>query len=196
MQGIIDFMKLFPPLSTFQTVLIIIIIIPTLIALITGAPWVPTPKDRVGKMLELAKIKKGEKVFDLGCGDGRLVHLASIEHGANATGFEFSPLIFVMATLLRPSYWLKGSRARICFKNFYRVDLKEADVIVTYLLPHAMRRVQKKCEKELKKGARVISYAFPITDWTPIHRQKRNRKKQYGPIWVYEMGKHQSKKTI
>jgi SAM-dependent methyltransferase len=190
MQGIVDFMELFPPLSTFQTVLLIIILIPTLIALITGAPWVPTPQDRVEKMLELGKIKKGEKVFDLGCGDGRLVHLASIKYGANATGLEFSPLIFALATSLQPWYWFKGSQARIRFKNFYRVNLKEADVIVTYLLPHAMRRVQKKCEKELKKGARVISYAFPITDWTPIHRQKRNRKKQYGPIWVYEMGKH------
>lgn len=186
---LVEFMKIFPPLSRLETVFLILILIPTLIALITGAPWVPTPKERVRKMLQLAKLKKGQTVMDLGCGDGRLVHIASAEFGAKGIGLEFSPLIYAMAKMVQPFYWLKGSRAKIKFRNFFNVDLSKADVIVFYLMPHAMRRVRKKCEQELKKGARVISYAFPIKEWEPIHRQKRIRKKAFGPIWVYEMGR-------
>lgn len=183
----INFMELFPPLTRTQTVFLILILIPTLVALVTGAPWVPTPKNRVRKMLQLAGIKPGETVYDLGCGDGRLVHTASIEWKAKAVGFEFSPLIYTMAKVIQPFAWIKGSRAKIRFKNFYKVDFSKADVVVCYLLPHSMKKVQKKCEKELKPGARVISYAFPIADWTPIHREKRMRHKSYGPIWVYKM---------
>lgn len=189
MDGLIDFMEMFPPLSRLETVLLIVILIPTLFTLVTGAPWVPTPKDRVRKMLQLAKLKPGQKVIDLGCGDGRLVHIASKEFGARATGFEFSPLIYAMAKVAQPFYRFKGSHAKILFRNFFGVDLSDADVIVCYLLPHSMQKVRKKCERELKKGARVISYAFPIKEWEPLYRQPRIREKGFGPIWVYEMGK-------
>lgn len=187
MNEIVQAMSIFPPITRFQSILLILILIPTLYTLITGAPWVPTPKNRVRKMLKLSGLKKGEILYDLGCGDGRLVHLASIEHGAQATGFEFSPVVYVMAKLVQPFYWMKGSRARIRFKNFYNVHFRAADVIVCYLLPHSMRKVQKKCEQELKSKTRLVSYAFPIKEWTPSHRERRKRKEAYGPIWVYKM---------
>lgn len=185
----INFFEIFPPLTRFQSILLIIVLIPTLIALLTGAPWVPTPKERVRKMLSLGKIKPGQKVYDLGCGDGRLVHIASAKYKAQAVGVEFSPLIYWMAKLVQPFYWLKGSRAHIKYRNFYYVDISDADVIVCYLLPHAMKRLKKKFEAELKKGARVISYAFPMEGWTVNHREERIREKSYCPIWVYEIGK-------
>ncbi len=152
-----------------------------------GAPWVPTFKKTAGAQIALAKIQPGEIVYDLGCGDGRLVHLASMEHGANAVGLEFSPLVYAWAKILQPFYWFKGSRARIKFRNFYNADLSDADVITCYLLPHTMRHVQKKCDLELKPGARLVSYAFKVEAWTPTHRARRNRKKGHGPIWVYQM---------
>lgn len=182
----IEFMEWFPPVTRFESLLLIAILVPTLIALVWGAPWVPTPKNRVLKMLTLAKLKPGGTLYDLGCGDGRLVHLASIEHKATAVGFEFSPLIYAMAKLVQPFYWLKGSRAKIKFKNFYRADFGNVDVVTCYLLPHSMKTVAKKCERELKPGARLISYAFPVLAWTPTHRERRIRKKAYGPIWVYQ----------
>ncbi|HCW32192.1 MAG: SAM-dependent methyltransferase [Candidatus Peregrinibacteria bacterium GW2011_GWE2_39_6] len=186
MEKFIHFMELFPPLSPWQTILLILILIPTLITLIWGAPWVPTPMNRVLKMLQLAKLKPGQKIYDLGCGDGRLVHLASIHYKAKAIGLEFSPLIYAMAKLIQPYYWLKGSRAQIKFRNFYKVNLNDADVVVCYLLPHSMRKIQKKLELELKKEAQVISYAFPVTAWIPNHRSPRQRQKAFGPIWVYK----------
>ena len=108
-------------------------------------------------MLKLAKPKSGETLFDLGCGDGRLVHIASAEYGLNAIGFEFSPVVYVIAKLVQPFYWLKGSRAQIKFKNFYRADFHNTDIITCYLLPHSMKTVAEKCQKELKKGSRVGS---------------------------------------
>jgi SAM-dependent methyltransferase len=185
-EKMIQFMEIFPPMSPIQSALLAVILIPTLIALIWGAPWVPTPKNRVRKMLDLAKLKKGETLYDLGCGDGRLVHIASAEYGIDAVGFEFSPVVYAMAKIVQPFYWLKGSRAKIKFKNFYNSDFSDIDVITCYLLPHSMVTVGKKCERELKKGSRVVSYAFPVLAWEPNHREKRQRKKAYGPIWVYK----------
>ena len=175
---------LMPPqtLNIYTGPLLILLLIPTIMALINGAPFVPTPMEAVERMLELAKIKTGEKVYDIGCGDGRMVYLASKKYGANATGFELSPLVYLIARV-RHFFW--RSKARIRFSNFKRRNLADADVIVCYLLPETLARLQEKLDGELKKGARIISYAFPIGTWTPAHREERNPEKNIGPIWVY-----------
>jgi|GEM_PF-400567 len=172
--------------QTFQSpwaiALAILIIIPTIIAMATGAPFVPTPMDRVKKMIALAKIKPGEKVYDIGCGDGRMVYVAANDYKANATGFELSPLVFCLARI-RKFFW--GSKAKIQFTDFRYKNLSDADVIVCYLLPESLARLQPKLDAELKKGARVISYAFPIGDWKVTHREERDRDHNLAPIWVY-----------
>lgn len=167
--------------------LLITALVPTLIALFDGAPWVPTPMVRVRKMINLAKLKKGETLYDLGCGDGRAPYLATKEKGAKAVGIELSPVIYLLA-LIRKFFW--RSKAKIVFGSFWNKNLSDADVVVLYLMPGFVERVAKKLEKELKPGARVISYAFQIKSWKEIHREKRVRKKGYSPIWVYEIGKH------
>jgi SAM-dependent methyltransferase len=175
---------LMPPqtLNIYTGPLMILLLIPTIMALINGAPFVPTPMDAVERILLLAKIKSGEKVYDIGCGDGRMVYLAAKEYGADATGFELSPLVYVIARI-RHFFW--RSKAKIHFANFKRRDLSGADVIVCYLLPETLTRLQEKLDKEVKKGARIISYAFPIGNWTPSLREERNPAKNIGPIWVY-----------
>lgn len=183
-------MNWLPTFTPIECVIFTIILIPTAIALIWGAPWVPTPKNRIRKMLDLAKLKPGEKVYDIGCGDGRAVHLASRLHKADAMGLELSPLVYAGAKLIQPWHMLRGSRGKIKYRDMYRVDLGDGDVILCYLMPHALKRLRKKFEKELKKGTRIISYAFEIPEWKPVHRQQRNRKKNHAPIWVYEVGKH------
>lgn len=92
---------LLPEFTPLETALFIVILIPTLIALF-GAPWVPTPKGRIRRMLELANIQPGETVMDLGCGDGRLVHLASMEFKAKGIGLELSPIIYTLALMVLP----------------------------------------------------------------------------------------------
>lgn len=173
--------------NTFQSpwavALAVLIIIPTIIAMSTGAPFVPTPMARVEKMLALAKVKKGEKVYDIGCGDGRMVYVAANDYGANAVGYELSPLVYVLARI-RKYFW--RSKARIEFTDFRYRNLGDADVIVCYLLPESLARLQPKLENELKKGARVISYAFAIGTWGASKKEESDRANNLAPIWVYE----------
>ena len=172
---------------TFQSIwaiaLAILIIIPTIIAMSTGAPFVPTPMARVEKMLALAKIKKGEKVYDMGCGDGRMVYVAANQYDAHAVGYELSPLVYVLARV-RKIFW--KSKAKIEFTDFRYRNLSDADVIVCYLMPDALARLQPKLEAELKRGARVISYAFSIGTWGATHREDRDPNLNLAPIWVYQ----------
>lgn len=167
----------------FSVILLILILIPTIIALISGAPFVPTPIVRVKKLLSLAKIKKGEKVYDIGCGDGRMVYLAAKEYGANAVGFELSPLVFCLAKI-RQFFW--KSKAKIIFTDFRYQNLSDADVVVCYLLPEPLAKLQTKLEKELKKGARVVSYAFQIGTWKPTYMEDKDPENNFAKIWVYE----------
>lgn len=167
----------------FTLMLLFLIIIPTIIALITGAPFVPTPMQAVERILKAADIKPGEKVYDIGCGDGRMVHLAAKKYQANATGLELSPLVYGLAKI-RQLIW--RSKAKIKFGDFRYQNLKDADVIVCYLLPGPLAKLQEKLDKELKKGARVVSYAFRIGTWQETTTQPRDPENNIAPIWVYE----------
>lgn len=162
------------------------IIVPTVIALVKGAPFVPTPLKITRRMLELAKIRPGEKIYDIGCGDGRMVHLASKKYQAEAVGFELSPLIYFGAKICQPFY---RSKAKILFRDSRKQNLGDADVIFCYMMPESMQKFQEKFDRELKKGARVISYAFQIKKWKEVQKIERIKEKNEAPIWVYEIGK-------
>lgn len=175
-----------------QIILILLIGYPTLIALVKGAPFVPTPLYAVRRMLKFAKIKPNEKIYDIGCGDGRLVHLASKLYHAQATGFELSPAIYLLAKICQ-LFW--RTKAKIRFGDFRKHNLSDANVIVCYMLPATLKSFQSKFDKELKKGTRVVSYAFPIGDWKPVLTTKRVGEKNCAPIWMYEIGKNRARRN-
>lgn len=160
-----------------------LILIPTLRALINGAPFVPTPIARARKMASLAQIKPGEKVFDIGCGDGRMVYIAANEFGAHATGLELSPLVYILARI-RKFFW--KSKAQILFRDFHFYNFKDIDVIMCYLMPETLAKLQAKLEKELKPGARVISYAFKIGTWQETHHEPADQENNMASIWIYK----------
>lgn len=167
-----------------EVVIFALVLIPTFIAMWTGAPWVPTPMARVRKMLELARLKPSSRIYDIGCGDGRMVHLAAKEYGADAVGIELSPLIYLMGRIR--NFFLR-SRSRILFRDFRKIDFSNADAIVFYLLPPVLQVMKPKFEDELKPGALVISYAFRIEGWEPVHIEEKDPAKNYARIYVYEM---------
>jgi len=124
-----------------------------------GAPWVPSSMSAVHQMLELAEIKPDELVYDLGCGDGRIVVTAAREYQARAVGIELDPLRWLWCQLLITALGLRD-RVKIQFGDLFKQDLSEADVITCYLLPETTRRLENKLLRELKPDTRVVSNTF------------------------------------
>src|SRR3989344_2509244 len=114
-----------------------------------AAPWFPTWSRDIGRFLKLADIKPGQKFYDLGCGDGKLV-FAAAGAGADAVGFDISLLPYLIAVL---SSW-SVSNAKIMFKDFWKQNLSEADIVYIFLTPKVNPKVKLKLESELKRGAK------------------------------------------
>ena len=135
-----------------------------------GAPWFPTRKKDVTRFLTLADIKFGQKMYDLGCGDGRLI-CAAAKVGADAYGLELSLFPFILANIRR--YFNKDKeRIKISYQNIWNTNLRDADVIYVWLMPGVMTRLQKKFENELKSGTKIVTYCWPIKEWRPIKIDK------------------------
>lgn len=140
--------------------LVILLVLATLAwGALSAAPWVPLPRRDVKRLLELARVQPGELVYDLGCGDGRLVVAAAKLYGARAVGFEVALVPYLFAKL---RVWLSGvaDRATIRYQNFWPVPLTPADAVVCFLTPYAMAKLEPKFTAEAKPGARLVSYAF------------------------------------
>ncbi len=131
-----------------------------------GIPWQPTDRKRVQRMLEMSELKAGEVLYDLGCGDGRILLWAVRKFGARAVGIELNPWLYGLA-LLRVIGAGLSSRVKVRFGNLYHLPLHEADVVTLFLFSHVNERLQEKFHRELKKGARVVSYVWPLPEWKP-----------------------------
>jgi predicted RNA methylase len=129
------------------------------------APYYPTPTSIVKKMLEVAALKPGEKMFDLGSGDGRIVLMAAGPFKADATGVELDESLARQSSEEIRRRKLERT-ARIIHGDILTQDYSSADVVTAYLLPKAMQLVRPILEKQLKKGARVIAHDFEMTGWT------------------------------
>lgn len=173
-----------PSLSLLEILGYAILIIPTCYAMIAGAPFVPTEMVQVKRMLKAAGLKKGMKVYELGSGDGRLVHHAAKDYGVQAVGYEFSPLVWLWSKFLSLFWW--RTSAKLKFGNFWKKDFSDADVIFCYLLTHSMKRMKDQLIPQLKPGALIVSNAFIIEGVEPWKKLPRIREQKLGPIWIYK----------
>jgi protein-L-isoaspartate O-methyltransferase len=148
------------------------------------APYVSSPQPIVTKILELAGLKQGETLFDLGCGDGRIVATAAKEFGAKAVGVELNPALVKRARQAVESLGLQ-QQAQIIQGDMMAVDLSAADVVTLYLLTEANEQLRPKLEKELKPGARVVSLEFRIKGWKPSRVEKVEAHRHAYTIYVY-----------
>jgi tRNA A58 N-methylase Trm61 len=129
-----------------------------------AAPWVPTWGRDFDRVVQLAGVKQGDVVYELGAGEGRLLLQFARTPAARVIGYEISLVPYAIA-------WFRTRRLQprvdIRFKDFFKVNLGEANVIFCFLTPPAMRKLQPKFAAECAPGTRVISYAFTIPGWKP-----------------------------
>ena len=128
-----------------------------------GTVWVPISARNAKRLLDSADVKPSDTVYDLGSGDGRIV-IEAARRGADAVGIEIDPMRVLWSRLAIKLTGL-GRKAGIRWGNFFYESLGEATVVTLYLGTAANRRLGPKFERELKIGARVVSYHFPIEGW-------------------------------
>ncbi|MCA3072599.1 MAG: class I SAM-dependent methyltransferase [Rhodocyclaceae bacterium] len=128
--------------------------------------YVPTPQEVVEGMLKLAKVGKTDVVYDLGCGDGRIVVTAARQFGARAVGIDIDPIRIREATEnIRVAG--VGERVKLIEGDLFATDISEATVVTIYLLSRLNLKLRPKLLKELRPGARIVSHAFDMDDWKP-----------------------------
>ncbi len=130
------------------------------------APYYPTPEAIVQKMLQLGGLKAGEKMFDLGSGDGRIVIMAAEKFHANAVGVELDKELYRQSMDKIQSLRLQKT-AKIINGDVLQQDYSSADLITVYLLPLSNDKVRPILDKQLKKGTRVVAHDFEFKDWKP-----------------------------
>jgi tRNA A58 N-methylase Trm61 len=129
-------------------------------------PYVPTPPDVVETMLKLGDVKKGDILFDLGCGDGRIVIMAAQKFGARGTGVDIDPERIKEAVSNARQAGV-SDQVRFLEQNLFDADFHEATVVTLYLLPDVNMKLRPKLLKELKVGTRIVSHQFDMGDWKP-----------------------------
>lgn len=128
--------------------------------------FVPTPNDVVAKMLEMAQVTASDTVYDLGCGDGRIVISAAQKYGARGVGVDIDPHRIAEA---RESAQKAGvaERVRFVLGDLFETDISPATVVTLYLLTELNIKLKPKLLAELKPGTRVVSHAFAMGEWKP-----------------------------
>jgi protein-L-isoaspartate O-methyltransferase len=131
------------------------------------APYYPTPQTIVEQMLDLGQLKAGEKMFDLGSGDGRIVIMAASKYHADATGVELDTDLYLQSAAKIRQLGLQKT-ARIIHGDILKQNYSSANLITVYLLPDSNIKVRPILESQLKKGTRIVAHDFQIGGWTPV----------------------------
>lgn len=152
----------------------------------TLAPDFPTPQPVVEKMLAIARIKPADTVYDLGCGDGRILISAVRTYHCKAVGVELSRDIYER-TCARIRALSLDDQISIIHGNALHIDLSSADVVTLYLLTSSNERLRPQLEHYLKPGARVVSHDFEIHGWKPAQVETLTVDGRPHKIYLYVM---------
>jgi SAM-dependent methyltransferase len=164
----------------FFVLLFIVVLLWILIPAFYGLPPVPTKPGRIQQALKLANLQSDETLYDLGAGDGRVLLIAARDFGAKAIGLEIGP---VQCALI----WLRatasgfGNRIQVRLENFYKANLKDADVVFVYATSKEVMKLAPHLEQQMKKGSRLVSISADFSEWEPTTVDDREL------IFVYEM---------
>lgn len=134
-------------------------------------PYVPTPQDVVDRMLQIAGVQKGDVVYDLGSGDGRIVVTAAKKYGVKAIGFEIDPERIKES---HENIQKAGVEelVEIRQQDILTVDLSGASVLTMYLLPDVNLKLRPTIQRQMKPGSRIVSHDFDMGDWKPERTER------------------------
>lgn len=165
---------------TIIWVILVVIFVSIFWTQFRGALWVPSPMPTVKKMLELADVRPGEVVYDLGSGDARVIIAAARQFGARGVGIEIDPFRVLWTQLFISAFRLRG-QVKVIWGDFFSQDLGEADIVTVYLQQVTNLRLMNKLKRELRPGTRVVSYAFTFPGWQLIAMDEKAK------IYVYKI---------
>jgi SAM-dependent methyltransferase len=156
--------------------------------------YVGTPNDVVDKMLDMARIKETDMVYDPGCGDGRMVVTAAKKYGCKGVGFEIVPELIERGRKLAQKRKV-DNLVQIKDEDIFKVDYRRADVIVMYLLPDMITRLLPRFEK-MKDGSRIVAHDYGIRGVTPDKTEsvKSNEDNVTHTLYVYTLPLKKEKK--
>lgn len=151
-------------------------------------PFVPTPQEVVDKMLDLANVKAGDVVYDLGCGDGRIV-ITAAKRGATGVGIDLNP---VRIRESKENAKKAGVEDKVQFRegNVLRDidDIDRATVVTLYLLPDVNLKLRPMLQKRLKPGTRIVSHDFDMGDWKPLKTVELTAAGHEQTVYLWEIG--------
>ena len=167
-----------------------LIILTFAIGAVSAAPWLPTKNKQRQALTEIIPLKKGNVVYDLGCGDGVvLFDLVKKNKEIKAIGFEISLLPYFIAKIRKVFNFNKYRNVKVKFRNFFKQNLEDADVVFIFLLSKCYARLGRKFANELKDDALVIVEAWPLPDLEPYKKIKQEKL-----LSIYFYKGHQFKK--
>ncbi len=146
--------------------------------------YVPTPKDIVRQMLQLASLRRGETLFDLGAGDGRIIIEAVRRFGAKAVGVEVDP---ERISRIKERLKATNTQAELIEVDLFQVDLSSADAVVFYLSDSANAKLAPKLKAELKAGTRVVSLDYTLPGWVPDRELEVNTSGIARKLYLYRI---------
>jgi len=149
--------------------------------------YIPTPDDAVEAMLELAQVGPDDVLYDLGCGDGRLLIRAAQRWGTPGVGIDVDPAMVAKA---KAQVDAAGCANLVTLRqgNLYDCDLRSATVVALYLLPHLNLRLRPRLWEQLAPGARVVSHQFDMGDWEPTQIVKLIPSEEESTLYLWIMG--------
>ncbi len=143
--------------------------------------YVPTPNEAVELMLNMAQVTSADTVYDLGSGDGRIVIAAAQRFGARGVGVELDPELVKRA---RAGAVRAGVQDRVEFRqdDLFKTDLSPATIVTLFLSPSMNLRLESKLKRELRPGARIVAYRFPVGTWQPDQQEPVGRERVF--LWT------------
>lgn len=137
------------------------------VGVVFGAPYLPTLNEQRQIALDMLELKPGQTLYDLGCGDGRMLRSAA-QAGFKAVGYELSPILYVVAKIVN---WRYRKQVKVILGNYWAADWAPADGIFVFLMDRYMGRFDKKV-KQLGKPIKVASYTFKVPGKKPVRTKK------------------------